>query len=113
MEQFPIKTYDPKKGKFVLAGFLSGDTFHKDCTKKTHYMIAYRGYGMQNDVLDILSHRGVTTVCIETKKEILTSTLEDWVAYGVHDNNQKAHGHQVFLAISPFMQSEKKNAKKA
>jgi hypothetical protein len=108
----PIKTFDPKKQATVLAGMLDGTTFYKDCTDKAHYMVVYRGYGIQAIVVDSLKRAGCTTVVIETKTEILTSSLQDWIDHGTHDNNVRAHGHQIFLEAC-MMQSEPKDAKKA
>ena len=78
----PVKTYDPVKQAEVLAGIIDGDVFRKDCTKNTHYMVVYRGYGIQAVVVDTLVRRGVKKVVIETKTEILTSDLTDWVQHG-------------------------------
>ncbi len=107
----PIKTFDPKKQATVLAGMLDGTTFYKDCTDKAHYMVVYQGYGIQASVLDTLVRSGCEKVIIETKTEFLTSNVEDWVKLGTHDNNVRAHGHQVFLEAC-LMTPELKNAKK-
>jgi hypothetical protein len=92
-----IYTFDPKKGKNVLAGetviFNSTVQFVKH-VNKNHFMVLEHSYGIQEEVLQQLAHLGVTNIRIKTKTGIILSHLEDWLKQPIKNYG---HGNQRFL----------------
>lgn len=91
-----IKTYDDKKEKEVLCGYVEGDTYYRDVDNK-HFMVKHDGYGIQLDVMNQLLKMGVKTIVINTKAGTThTVPFRTWATKGKKDSY--GHGEQIFLS---------------
>lgn len=95
MKSVPIYAYDPKKNKRIKAGSLLGAVFVKQVTSK-HYMIKEQGYGIQEEVLEVLTEKECNYIIIKTKISSYTSQLSQWTNLPVKNYG---HGLQRFLKI--------------
>lgn len=90
-----IKVFDETKNKFVVAGSLKGKVFTKR-VKPNHYMILERGYGIQEEVRDILNQNECETIRIITPKSTYELDFED-----IKDISSKDYGHGKQIFINP------------
>jgi len=95
MKPVPIYAYDPKKNKRIKAGSLLGDVFIKQVTSK-HYMRREQGYGIQEEVLEVLKEKGCKYIIIKTKISSYTSKLSQWIGLPVKNYG---HGLQRFMRV--------------
>jgi hypothetical protein len=93
-----LLTYDPKKGKNVLVGTITGTTLLREVTEK-HFMRVVGGYGIQEPALQQARSLGVKTIIqiVKETNEKWIGTIDNWI------NNSKTmdfgHGKQVFLSL--------------
>jgi len=73
-----ITTYDPKKGKLILAGNVENNTFIKQVTAK-HFFYKLQAYGIQEEVVQKLIEKGITKVQIVSHSLTYESNIKDWV----------------------------------
>ena len=100
MSRVVIRTYDPKKEKNVVVGYLYGNKFIKHA-KKGHYMIKEKGFGLQEDVILQLSNfSDCDTVVIKTKAGDFYSAFEQWK---VRPLKNYGYGPQRFLPIKEMI----------
>lgn len=92
-----IDTYDEGKYKKVHCGYVQDGTFYREVTNK-HYMVKYKGYGIQQDVLAKLLSLGVKKIEIKTQSGLMhKSKLTDWILKG--KKSDEGNGLQVFLPV--------------
>ena len=53
-----VTTYDPKKNKHILAGYIEGNVFIKQVSGR-HFFRKFQAYGIQEDVIQKLIERNV------------------------------------------------------
>ena len=103
MSRIVIRTYDPKKGKNVVVGYLYDNKFVKHA-KKGHYMVKEGGFGLQEDVILQLSNfSDCDTVVIKTKAGAYYSALAQWK---VQPLKNYGHGPQRFLAVKEMIRRQ-------
>lgn len=95
-----LKTFDKAKDKYVRAGNLEGDVYHRK-VKNAHYMVKEHGYGIQTDVMSKLLACGAKKILIHTKTKDLSASLATWVLRG--HRKDYGNGEQVFLSTE-FME---------
>lgn len=93
----PILTYDKAKKTMVRAGFYNPKRrlFIKLCNSD-HFMILERGYGIQEDVIQMLKREKCSKILIHTKTTTLISNLENWLKV---KPKEYGHGLQRFLSV--------------
>ena len=98
-----ILSFDPKKCKAILAGyyFHNGKYYLKLVANK-HFMIREQGYGIQEDVIEILKVKECQKVIIQTPATKLKSKFETWLKVGVVKDY--GHGKQRFLPVKEMEQ---------
>lgn len=105
-----ITTFDQKKKKEVFCGFVEDNVFYRE-VKPEHFVLKYKGYGIQMGVFDSLWERGIEAIVITSKKFTHKASLKIWQKWGHVDD--LGHGLQIFL---PIIRMEKndfyKNQKK-
>lgn len=94
-----VRTLDPKKKMYVIAGMQDGNTFTK-MDKGNHHVRKHNAYAMQEDVLEYLIREHVDIVEVLDAKSSwgFKSTTEDWIVLGFSDN--LGNGQQRFLNIN-------------
>lgn len=92
-----IHSFDPSKGKQVVAGEFDYQTFtfSKKVTNR-HYMVIQHGYGISEDVIQQLIHLGCNTIVIKTKNKEYTFKFEELLDSPIKDYGS---GKQRFLKI--------------
>ena len=73
-----VTTYDPKKGKHILAGHIDNNIFIKQVTAK-HFFRKFQAYGIQEDVVQTLIEKNVKKIKIVSHTLTYESKIEDWV----------------------------------
>ena len=93
-----IHVFDSKKQKAVLAGEFVRDTltFWRKVSPK-HYMVMYRGYGFQTELLKILEPLVCKTIKLVSKTKILEFDFSDFKKYKPKD---VGHGLQYFIPVA-------------
>lgn len=93
-----IYTFDPQKNRLILAGYCKENVFWKKVNKK-RFMIKYRAYGIQEDVINNLLNEDIEFIHIKTHtNKVLKSSLCDWIKFSIKENY--GHGKQYFLSIN-------------
>lgn len=97
MANIVVKTYDIRKKKYVVAGFIHNSIFYRKVQNR-HFMVKHNGYGIQIDVLSTCIKHNVKSIVLTTPKNTMLFSLpSDWVNKGkVGDYN---HGKQIFLDV--------------
>lgn len=96
-----IRTFDPRKNRYVVAGNIQGDTFVRKVTKK-HFVWKYKGYGLQKDVFEQINN--VKYINIVAPKGVYKATLETWLTKGIMDD--LGNGRQRFLPVEEMEKLE-------
>jgi len=91
-----LYTFDPKKQKEVLSGYLEGTIFVKK-VKKSHFHIKYQAYAIQTEIIKKLLELQIDTVKLEGKKKTYLVSLDTWIEKSIL--NDFGHGEQFFLPI--------------
>lgn len=73
-----LTTYDPKKDKTVLAGYIEKDVFIKHVTSR-HFFRKLQAYGIQEEIIQQLIERGIKTIRIMSHTLTYESKISDWV----------------------------------
>ena len=92
-----IQCWDNGKGRYVRAGILDRDAYHRHPVHGSHYMRKEKGFGIQQVILDYLASQGVERIYIHTKDAIYSSSLFDW-QNRTNGPLDYGHGLQRFLA---------------
>jgi hypothetical protein len=91
-----LRTFDEKKNKDVVCGYIEEKTYYREVSNE-HYMVKYKGYGIQMDILAKLVKAGVDTIVIVTRAGTTHEvSLATWLNKGKKGNY--AHGDQIFLS---------------
>lgn len=92
-----INTFDKKKGREVLAGFYDpiACIFYKKVSPK-HYMVKERGYGIQEEVIQVLKKLECEEIQIRTKRDLYSFTFDVILNKQAIDYG---HGLQRFLKV--------------
>jgi hypothetical protein len=95
-----IITYDPRKKKHVLVGFLFGDTLVRN-VKPEHFMTRCQGYGLQESAYQQLVVLGVRSVILHATAtgDEYVSKLADWAGDGINPMDF-GNGKQRFLSVN-------------
>ena len=89
--------FDPGKGRNILAGEIIEEknlSYFIKKVNKGHYMVIEGGYGISEEILQLLAHKGITEIRIKTKNGLLVSNLKDWLLQPIKNYG---HGNQRFL----------------
>jgi hypothetical protein len=73
-----VTTYDPKKGKPILAGHIEGDSFIKQVTPR-HFFYKLQAYGIQEEVIQTLIEKKIKKIQIISHTLTYESDIKDWV----------------------------------
>lgn len=90
-----IHTYDPKKGKRLLAGQFDSGVFYKQ-VKPRHYMIKEKGFGISEDVINQLKELDCKKIIIKTKKNKYEFGFDYILDRPIRNYG---HGSQRFLRV--------------
>lgn len=103
-EAMKILSYDPRKKKTILCGYLKGDTFVREVDPKKHFMKVLQGYGIQEDAFQTLINSGCSRIIMKTKTDEYLASVKDWVEHSkIADYSS---GKQRFLSLK-FMRIRK------
>ena len=98
-----VYTYDEGKGKRVKAGYIEGDIFHKNVSRKKHYLRIVNGYAIQKDVVEYLLDKQIKEIHIhEDKQRHYMIGLGDFVK----NSRDWSYGHGKQRTISEKYLSE-------
>jgi hypothetical protein len=94
-----IHTFDPGKDKRVYVGHTIGPRFYREVLPE-HYMVKYKGYGLQTDVVERLQEQKVREVYLReiSSGDTLISNIEDWRG-PASIKATWGHGPQYFLPV--------------
>jgi len=101
-----IKTFDPKKRKEIVAGFIENDVFTRKIND-SHYFRKLNAYGISQDVFYRLYHLGVKSIVLEASTAQFEASYDDWSNHGVLGDY--GNGEQRFLNLEYFKVREKCN----
>jgi len=73
-----IMTYDPRKNKYVIAGYIDKTTFVKTVTTR-HFFRKLQSYAIQEDVIQELIEKNIKKIKIMSNTVIFESSIKDWV----------------------------------
>lgn len=92
-----VTTYDPKKGKHILAGHIENKEFFKKVTGR-HFFRKLQAYGIQEDVIQKLIENKIKKIKILSHDITYESLIDDWVN-GHSLIRDYGNGLQRFLPI--------------
>ena len=91
-----LKVFDPKKGCYVKAGFITGGYFCKPVVRKRHFLRVLKGYALQKEVVQELVKLNVNGIRItEDTGKVLEVTLDDFVRDSLFW--ERGHGKQYVI----------------
>lgn len=107
-----LTTYDPKKHKTVLVGYIDGTTLKMKKNRKKHFMRVVDGYGIQADALYQLKDLGIDKIIIEESDTGISwqSSPDKWRMLGRLADY--GNGKQYFLSTK-YMAKHDQKAKEA
>lgn len=92
-----VKTYDPKKEKYVVAGHIENSVFTRTVNSFKHRLRVINGYAIQADILPELRKYAVEKISFKAAKDDIRSiSFDDFYKYKIYWN--KGHGEQWAIA---------------
>jgi hypothetical protein len=98
MDRDPVRVYDPRKQRDIVAGYVEGNIFVKEITKASHFLRIAQGYAIQETAIDICKARELKYINFRIKGENNIITLDDFLKNSPFPKN-RGNGFQHEISL--------------